>query len=110
MGTSLPGAADSTVGGSAGGDGWPSGAEEMFGGAGSVFVVAFVTSSSAVRFDVAGSIGIDLVANPELDPQETSVNVRLSPGAGTTLCSETLDGSAACFERFPADLRARCLA
>lgn len=100
MGATLAGTAGSTVGVSVGWEGRPFGAEEMFVGGASVFAVDFVTGSSAVLFDVAGSIGIDLVTNPELEPRETFFNVRLSSGAATTLWSETLDGSAACFERF----------
>lgn len=95
---SIFGANELTVKGSTAGDtewiGEPPDAWDVHVGGGSIFVLDFKTGDSATPFRIDGSIGVELIGEPDRHPEETFVDVKLSLGAGAVLWHTSLDGAA----------------
>ena len=71
----------------------PIGADDIHVGAGSSFIMTFVTGASPVFFDIDGAIAIGLVNYPSLHPDETFAYMRLSSTSGPVLWEEQLVGT-----------------
>jgi len=74
--------------------GQPAGAMDVHVGGGSTFVLVFTTGDSATPFHIDGSINIGVIGEPDLHPEETFVEVKLSPEGDAVLWSTRLDGNA----------------
>jgi hypothetical protein len=73
--------------------GRPAGAMDVHVGDGSTFVLVFTTGDSATPFHLDGSVSVELIGEPGLHPEETFVDVKLSPEGGAVLWSTRLDGN-----------------